>query len=239
MKRTLATTLTVAGVLGTGGIAMASVWDGPAGPSLASGATSTLPTLPTSTTLPVDRSATATLTDYLVGDAGVVRVEVSNGVARVVSATPNPGWTARIDDRTGEIEVEFVNGTTRLEFEGSLVAGQFVPTVDVYGPTTSSVPTPTVATLPSTTGSAVLPATPGTTPDSSAPGASVPGDSVPDASSTTSPSGGHGSDDDEYDDSDDRYEDESDDDDHDSDDDDHDSDDDSDDDHGSDEGDDD
>ena len=193
MKRTFVTTLAITGVLGSGGIAMASVFDGPARPSVGTGATSSLPTLPTSTTVVAAPTGTSSLTDYLVGDAGVVRVEVVGTTARVVSATPNAGWTVNIDDRLGEVEVEFLSATTRIEFEGTVVDGQFAPSVESYALTGVTDPTITSVTTPST-GTAgvsavpVLPATP-------APTSTAPGDSVPGAPTTTSPSGGHGDDD--------------------------------------------
>lgn len=207
MKRTLVTTLTVVGVLGTGGIAMAGVLDGPARPSVAPNMTAS--TLPTSTTVPVAPAGPSTLVDYQVGEAGVVRIEVVGSVARVVGTTPNAGWTATIDDRIGEVEVDFVSATTRIEFEGSVVGGQFVPRVERYALT---------GTTESTDVTAVTVATSSSTPDTSATGSSVPStgsgagvpvgtapsNSVPGATSTTTPSGSDDDDDDRDDDRDDR-----------------------------------
>ena len=59
------------------------------------------------------------------GDAGVVEIRSANGSLELVSATPHAGWTlADIEiEGTREINVEFHNGTTEIEFKAEFEDG--------------------------------------------------------------------------------------------------------------------
>jgi hypothetical protein len=59
------------------------------------------------------------------GEAGTVQIRAANGSLELVSATPHAGWTvADIEiEGTREINVEFHNGTTEIEFKAELEDG--------------------------------------------------------------------------------------------------------------------
>lgn len=59
------------------------------------------------------------------GEAGIVQISAANGALELVGATPHAGWTlADIEiEGTREINVEFHNGTTEIEFKAELEDG--------------------------------------------------------------------------------------------------------------------
>jgi hypothetical protein len=61
--------------------------------------------------------------EYQVGDAGTVMIDLVDGklVATVVA---NDGWTFDIESKGDEVEVEFRNGKTEIEFEAELEDGE-------------------------------------------------------------------------------------------------------------------
>lgn len=66
---------------------------------------------------------------YKVGDAGRVILAVTDGDIEVVNVLPSSGWTAKspeYDD--GEVEVKFRNSTMEVEFSARLKDGQ----IEVY-----------------------------------------------------------------------------------------------------------
>jgi hypothetical protein len=88
------------------------------------------------------------LTSYNLAPAGVVTVDVINGVVTIVSNTPSPGWTVvSAENNAAEnlVEVKFSDGTTLVEFKVAFVSGALVPTVE------SSSLTPSNPAAPSNT----------------------------------------------------------------------------------------
>ena len=62
---------------------------------------------------------------HAVLDAGSVTVAVDGLSVSVVSADPNPGWTAEIEtDEPGEAQVNFRNGAARVDFRAEIEDGQ-------------------------------------------------------------------------------------------------------------------
>jgi hypothetical protein len=62
---------------------------------------------------------------YQIEDAGTVTVGNSGSALTVVSADPADGWTVEIEAATGvEVEVDFRNGTRRVQFNAELEDGQ-------------------------------------------------------------------------------------------------------------------
>ena len=58
------------------------------------------------------------------GDAGSVTIRRTGGVLAVVSVNASSGWVSEVEQGTGaEIEVKFVNGTTRIDFSAELEDG--------------------------------------------------------------------------------------------------------------------
>ena len=69
---------------------------------------------------------TAAELQFNAGEAGIVLISAANGSLELVSATPNTGWTvADIEiEGTREINVEFSNGTTEIEFKAEFEDGR-------------------------------------------------------------------------------------------------------------------
>ena len=59
------------------------------------------------------------------GEAGIVQIRATNGSLELVSATPHAGWTVTDVEIEGtrEINVEFHNGTTEIEFKAEYEDG--------------------------------------------------------------------------------------------------------------------
>ena len=89
---------------------------------------STSTTTPAPTATPDDdggESAPAGSSTHAVLDAGSVTVAVDGLSVSVVSADPNPGWTAEIEtDEPGEAQVNFRNGDARIDFRAEIEDGQ-------------------------------------------------------------------------------------------------------------------
>jgi hypothetical protein len=161
MKTKIATALSLVGVLGAGSAAAlvnTQILDsGPAGadtsailtPSAApqqasttAASTSSSTTAATSTTVATIAPVVVTpapapagsplLTSYNLGASGLVTVDVVAGVATLVAATPNPGWTlaaSEADATQNKVEVTFTDGTTLVELEVRFDGAQLVPQV--------------------------------------------------------------------------------------------------------------
>ena len=143
MKVSIATALSVAGVLAAGAAAYAvnvSVLDAPS----ASDSSMVSTTLPTgqSPVAPagnfVGGAVTAdgvrisdTTTSYKVGDAGTVVVDTSSGAVVVTSVVPNSGYTSEParTESNGLVKVHFNSSTARIEFTAQLVNGSVVVNV--------------------------------------------------------------------------------------------------------------
>jgi hypothetical protein len=82
--------------------------------------------VPSTTTAPrLNSTAISQTSTYNVGESGRVTLEISNGELRVVSVSPNSGWTAKLPEYDdGEIEVEFYSGSLEVEFKARLVNGE-------------------------------------------------------------------------------------------------------------------
>jgi hypothetical protein len=143
MKVSLATALSVAGVLAAGAAAYAvnvSVLDAPSA-SDSSIVSTTLP-LGQAPAVPagnlVGGAVTAngvriseTTTSYKVGDAGTVVVDTATGSVVVTSVVPNSGYTSEParTDANGLVKVHFNSSTTRIEFTAQMVNGTVVVNV--------------------------------------------------------------------------------------------------------------
>ena len=61
---------------------------------------------------------------FAAGDAGSVTIRRTSGTLSVVSVNANAGWASEVEQGTGvEVEVKFVNGTTRIDFNAELEDG--------------------------------------------------------------------------------------------------------------------
>jgi hypothetical protein len=143
MKVSLATALSVAGVLAAGAAAYAvnvSVLDAP----------STSDNSMVSSSAPIGVAPVAaasnniggavtangvrvsdTSTSYKVGDAGTVVVDTSSGAVVVTSVVPNSGYTSEParTDANGLVKVHFNSSTTRIEFTAQMENGTVVVNV--------------------------------------------------------------------------------------------------------------
>ena len=143
MKVSLATALSVAGVLAAGAAAYAvnvSVLDAPSA-SDNSMVSSSAPlgaaqVAPASNTLGGAVSADGvrisdTNTSYKVGDAGTVVVDTSTGAVVVTSVVPNSGYTSEParTEPNGTVKVHFISTTSRIEFTAKMVNGTVVVNV--------------------------------------------------------------------------------------------------------------
>ena len=144
MKVSLATALSVAGVLAAGAAAYAvnvSVLDAPSA-SDSSIVSTTLP-LGQAPAVPagnfVGGAVTAngvriseTTTSYKVGDAGTVVVDTATGSVVVTSVVPNGGYTSEParTDANGLVKVHFNSSTSRIEFTAQMVNGEVVVKVN-------------------------------------------------------------------------------------------------------------
>jgi hypothetical protein len=65
-----------------------------------------------------------TTATFAAGDAGSVTIRRTGATLSIVSVNGNPGWSSEVEQGTGaEIEVKFVNGTTRIDFSAELEDG--------------------------------------------------------------------------------------------------------------------
>ncbi|MEO8162906.1 MAG: hypothetical protein ABI590_03915 [Ilumatobacteraceae bacterium] len=144
MKTSLATTLSIVGVLATGGVAFAvntSVLDSSVA---AVTATPALPEAivpraespfdfegsPTDSTVPVAVASTSVQSAYDVDGAGIVTLAQDGTSLTVVSVLPVSGWTfdTSNEDAAG-VEVEFTNGAQHMKFRAELLDGRIVTSV--------------------------------------------------------------------------------------------------------------
>jgi hypothetical protein len=69
-----------------------------------------------------------------------VTIRRTGGTLAVVSVNANPGWVPEVEQGAGvEIEVEFVNGTTRIDFNAELEDGGVRVRVRVEAPDATRV----------------------------------------------------------------------------------------------------
>ncbi len=137
MKVSIATALSVAGVLAAGAAAYAvnvSVLDAPSS-SDTSLVSTTLPAEAASANTATNGAVSAdgvrvndTTTSYQVGTAGTVVVDTSSGAVVVTSVIPNAGYTAEParSEANGLVKVHFLSSGSRIEFTAQLVNGEVV-----------------------------------------------------------------------------------------------------------------
>jgi hypothetical protein len=157
MKVSIATTLSIAGVLAAGVAAYAvnvSVLDAPSSSNGALVTTSVPPSGANSPIVPVSEVASVTAnavrvndttTSYQVGKAGTVVVDIESGAVVVTSVVPNAGYTAEParTEGNGLVKVHFNSSTNRIEFTAQLVNGEVVVKV-----ANESMPAPGAAGTP-------------------------------------------------------------------------------------------
>lgn len=134
MRTSIASTISVLGVLAAGAAAFAvntAVLSPPGG--VVANAAAPISVSPTTTVAPavgadpapsapgIAATAATQTSTYKVGDAGRVILEVVDGELRVANVLPSAGWTARAPEYDdGEVEVEFMNGSMQVEFKARL-----------------------------------------------------------------------------------------------------------------------
>jgi len=168
MKTRIATAISVVGVLTAGtAAAMVNTQIFESQPTVSDESSAMLAPQPTTVGLSLDPDATSTtvedalssgsLTEYVVGDAGVVTVDVIDGELRIVSAAASDGWTIieqeeKLDEN--RVEVYFSSGSLTVEFDADYFDGVIVPDIDseqltVLPPPTAGATT-TIASAPAT-----------------------------------------------------------------------------------------
>ncbi len=159
MKHTLATGLSVFGVLGAGSAAVlanSTVFNRTATSASAFTMSATSPTtagslleIPTldSTTAGTTSSSTAINTTapvvqiYAVGSSGTVQLTHANGVITIDSALASAGWTVHSSSAPGGwVVVEFLSANQRVAFNAYLVDGAVQVSVDTSAPDQPFVP---------------------------------------------------------------------------------------------------
>jgi len=141
MKTSIATTLSVLGVLAAGAAAYAvntSVLGAAAEntPALVADVSTTTAPVPsvgavTNAAVQSQASETANTTTYKVGEAGSVVIDTSNGSIVVTSILPAAGFTSEPAraDANGVVKVHFVSQTQRIEFIAKMQNGVVVTEV--------------------------------------------------------------------------------------------------------------
>ncbi len=181
MKTRIATAISVIGVLSAGtAAAMVNTQIFESQPTVSDESSAMLAPPPTKVDLSFDAESTSTtvadllgtgsLTEYVVGDAGIVTVDVIEGELRIVSAVASEGWTiTEQEEKLDEdrVEVSFTSGSLRVEFDADYVDGEIVPDIDSEQLTIGAAPSngatattsPSVSASPSTspTTAATLP----------------------------------------------------------------------------------
>ncbi|MHB1089853.1 MAG: hypothetical protein ACYC0U_02085 [Ilumatobacteraceae bacterium] len=164
MKTSLATTLSVIGVLATGGVALAvntTVLDstvssvhGPSPlaealvPIAALSVDSTVPvdsTIPVDSTVPITPVSTATPASvqsaYDVQGVGIITLEQNGTGLNIVSVNPVSGWTYNsTNERATRAGIEFTNGTQNVKFTAELLNGRVVTAVEAVNTKVGSSP---------------------------------------------------------------------------------------------------
>lgn len=157
MKVSIATTLSIAGVLAAGAAAYAvnvSVLDAPsaADTTLVATTVSGAGALAPATGV-ADGAVTAngvrvndTTTSYEVGKAGTVVIDTASGSIVVTSVVPNAGYTAEParTEANGLVKVHFNSSASRIEFTAQMVNGEVVLKVNnesMPGGATAGTPT--------------------------------------------------------------------------------------------------
>ena len=101
-------------------------------------------------------AVSATLTTYRVGEAGTVVVDTSDGTVTVANILPAAGWTSEParTDADGTVKVHFVKGSARVEFVARMNAGSV--DVKVLNDTPTATAPATGGNTPGNTGSGTV-----------------------------------------------------------------------------------
>jgi len=149
-KRSAIALATMLAVLMTVGVGLAAT-------SVPESTSSTTTSTPSTTSIP-DAGEAQTII-YDVGDAGTVTVSSDGSSLAIVAVDTNDGWTAEVEAPMGrEVEADFRNGTTRIQFNAELEDGEIKVRVreraavsDDAGTTSTTTPDTTSTTIPDET----------------------------------------------------------------------------------------
>lgn len=149
-KRSAIALATMLAVLMTVGVGLAAT-------SVPDSTSSTTTSTPSTTSIP-DAGEAQTII-YDVGDAGTVTVSSVGSSLAIVAVDTNEGWTAEVEAPMGrEVEADFRNGTTRIQFNAELEDGEIKVRVrkratdsDDAGTTSTTTPDTTSTTIPDET----------------------------------------------------------------------------------------
>jgi hypothetical protein len=153
MKTSIATTLSVVGVIAAGAAAYAvntsvlgAAAENPptavAQAPTSSVAASSIGNVSNAAVVSQQSEASDSTTTYKVGDAGSVVIDTSTGQIVVTSILPAAGFTSEPAraDANGVVKVHFVSSTQRIEFIAKLVNGAVVTDVVNETPTSMAPP---------------------------------------------------------------------------------------------------
>lgn len=160
MKTSLATTLSVVGVLAAGGVAFAvntSVLDSATQePSASQALEATITDIAAGTSSPVsgqsattvappatDGSASAIQTTYNIDGVAVVTLSRDGGSLSVVSVAPMAGYTYEAaNESASRIEIKFSKGNSVMKFHADIIGDRVVTSVMNQPPTSSGAKRP-------------------------------------------------------------------------------------------------
>lgn len=158
MRTSLATTLSVVGVMATGGVALAvnttvldSTVSSVEGPAPLAEALVPVAPLAVESTIPVDSTTPITPVSptvpapvqsaYDVQGIGLITLEQSGTNLSVVGVNPVSGWTYdSTNERANRTEIKFVNGTQNVRFTAELLDGRVVTAVEAVNPPVAPPP---------------------------------------------------------------------------------------------------
>jgi hypothetical protein len=211
MNRLWISSLSLAGVVGSGGAAWASLSEpGDVAPPPADVAGTTVAPVVTAANAP---SSAPTTISYQVGTAGTVTVDLAANGATVTAVSPGVGWTVGSASAAGaHLEVVFTDPVQVVTFSADLIGGALVPSVSAVAQPGEPAPAPMAVTeIGGATTTAPRAATPPTAPAPTQPVAPVAppmataAPAAPAPAATTAPSGGGESDEHDDDEHDDEY----------------------------------
>ncbi len=144
MNRVWVTGLTIAGVVGTGGAAMAGLSDSPIEPSISPPRAA----VPVALVADTIGSAATSIISYQVGPVGTVTISYGATGATVTEATPAVGWTVTSASAVGNhVEIVFAGATQTVTFGADLVNGELIPAVSSVPVAGAPAPAPITVTV--------------------------------------------------------------------------------------------
>ena len=141
MNRLWISSLSLAGVVGSGGAAWASLSDPgtTSAPPVEAVGTNVAATASTVTSAPT----APTTVSYQVGTAGIVTVDLVAGGATVTAVSPGAGWAVGAASAAGShLDVVFTDPLQVVTFAAVLVDGSLVPSVSAVAQPGAPVPAP-------------------------------------------------------------------------------------------------